>query len=205
MNDSARRELPPTLAREAARKSIHLTSSAIPVSLALGAPHRLVEGVLFVCVAGALAVEVARRHSSRVEQSFTQLFAPLLRAREHAHVTGATWLLGAMLAAVLLLPRDIAIAATWAVAVGDASAAIVGMYFGRPRAQPSRKSLEGSTACMVVSMCGALLLARMPLAESILLGVVASIAERLPWPGDDNARIIVAVGATAWVWRAVSY
>jgi hypothetical protein len=39
----------------------------------------------------------------------------------------------------------------------------------------------------------------------MLLGVVAAVAERLPWPGDDNARIIVAVGVTAWVWRAISY
>lgn len=187
------------------RKSIHLTSSAIPALLALGAAQRLVQWVLLVCFAAAVTVEFARRRSSRAARQFMRFFAPLLRAREHAHVTGATWLLGAMLAAVLLLPRDIAIAATWAVAVGDASAAIVGMYFGRHRARHSRKSLEGSAACLIVSIVGTLLVARMSLMESVLLGVVASTAERLSRPGDDNVRIVAAVGATAWVWRAISY
>lgn len=205
MNVPARRAPSPALTRELARKSIHLTSSSVPTLLALGAAHRLVERVLVVCCAVAVSLEVARRQSPRFAHLFTRLFSPLLRAHEHTRTTGATWLLGAMLAAVLLLPRDIAIAATWAVAVGDASAAIVGMHVGRHRVQPAPKSFEGSAACMLASMFGALLLARMSLAESILLGVVAAVAERLPRPWDDNARIVVAVGATAWVWRAVSY
>ena len=177
----------------------------MPALLALGVAQRIVASVLLVCFAAAATVEIARRRSSRVALRFTQLFAPLLRAREHAHVTGATWLLGAMLAAVVFLPRDVAIAATWAVAVGDASAAIVGMHFARHRARASNKSLAGSLACMIASTIGALLLARMSLTESALLGVVAALAERMSWPGDDNARIVVAVGASAWLWHVLSY
>ena len=173
--------------------------------LAVNVAQRFVQTTLLVCVIGALGIEIARRRSRRLAERFSRLFAPLLRAREHTHLTGATWLLCAMLAAVVLLPRDIAIAATWAVAVGDASAALVGMHFGRHRPRPSTKTLEGSTACMIVSALGALLLARMSLLESALLGVVAAVAERLPWPGDDNARIIAAVGAIAWLWHVVSY
>lgn len=205
MTDSARDGRPGTFAREVARKTIHLTSSAVPVLLAFGTALRIVEWILLVCFAAAIVVEIARRRSSRVALGFNRVFGSLLRTREQTDLTGATWLLGAMLIAVVLLPREIAIASTWAVAVGDASAAIIGMYFGRHRTLGSNKSLEGSVTCMIVSALGALLLARMSVAESILVGVMAAVAERLPWPDDDNARIVIIVGAAAWLWRAVSY
>lgn len=192
------------LAREAARKGIHLTSTVVPLALATGGTRRVVGTGLVVLFAIALAVELARRMSPSITAWFARRFAPLLRPRESTHVTGATWLLGAMLVAVALLPLDAAIAATWAVAAGDAGAAMIGIRFGRHRSA-SGKSLEGSAACMLVTTIGALLLARMPFAESATLGVVAAIAERAPWPADDNARIVALVGAVAWLWSMTSY
>jgi dolichol kinase len=134
-----------------------------------------------------------------------RLFASLLRVHETQSVTGATWLLGAMLGAVAILPRDAAIAATWAVAIGDASAALIGIRFGRHRDRESGKSLEGSAACAITTTLGALLLARLSLAESLMLGVIAAVAERWTWPADDNARIVALVGASAWLWSVVLY
>jgi dolichol kinase len=193
------------LAREVARKGIHFTSSIIPVLLALGAAHRVVVLGLLALFVTALVVEIARHASVSVALTFNRLFAPLLRAHEATHVTGATWLLGAMFVAVAILPRDAAIAATWAVAVGDAIAALVGIPFGRHRSPSSGKSLEGSVACALATSIGAFALARMSLTESLALGVVAAIAERATSPDDDNARIVTLVGVTAWLWSAVSY
>jgi dolichol kinase len=193
------------ITQEAARKGIHLTSAAVPVGLALGVARGTVIVVLATLFAIALVVEIARRTSSTAASRFMRLFAPLLRAHETRRLTGATWLLGAMLAAVAMLPRHAAITATWAVAVGDASAALIGIRFGRHRARESGKSLEGSIACAITTMLGALLLARLSPAESLVLGVIAAVAERATWPADDNARIVMLVGASAWLWSVMLY
>jgi dolichol kinase len=193
------------ITQEAARKAIHLTSAAVPLGLALGVARIIIVVALAALFALALIVEIGRRSSVATASRFMRLFAPLLREHETHSVTGATWLLGAMLAAVAILPRDAAIAASWAVAVGDASAALIGIRFGRHRARESGKSLEGSAACAITTALGALLLAHLSLTESSMLGVVAALAERATWPADDNARIVMLVGASAWLWSVALY
>jgi dolichol kinase len=205
MNDGAAGGSHAAITREAARKGIHLTSCAVPVGLTFGVARSAIIVVLAALFAIALVVEIARRSSTAVASRFMRLFAPLLRAHEANGVTGATWLLGAMLVAVAVLPRDAAIVATWAVAVGDASAALIGIRFGRHRARESGKSLEGSAACAIATTLGALLLAHLSLTESSLLGIIAAAAERATWPADDNARIVTLVGASAWLWSVVLY
>ncbi len=183
---------------------MHLTSASVPAALALGVPRGVVVLVLAALLAAAIGVEIARRRSPRVAAMFATTFAPLLRARERTAVTGATWLIATMTLAVAILPRDAAIAATWAAAVGDALAALVGMRWGRHRSADG-KSLEGSVACAVATTLGVLLLAHLSLTGAALCGVVAAVAERLPWPDDDNTRIASLVGAAAWAWRVTPY
>lgn len=198
MTEGARASAPP-LRRELARKAIHLSSTAVPIALAVGVAHRVAVLVLAGLALIAVTVEVARATSSAIALRFDALFRPLLRLHESRHITGATWLLASMFAAVLLLPRDIAIAATWAAAVGDAAAALVGIRFGRRRSPRDGKSLEGSIACLLATLLGALLLARLGIVSALLVSVAASAAERLSWPRDDNVRIIAAVGITALI------
>jgi dolichol kinase len=189
--------------RELARKAIHLTSAAVPIALALGVPRRVALPVLGALALVALMVEGARTASPSVSARFASLFQPLLRPHESTGITGATWLLGAMFAAVLLLPRDAAIIATWAAAAGDTAAALIGMRFGRIRSSRDGKSLEGSAACLLVTTAGALLLTHGGVAIAILTGVTATAAERFPWPSDDNIRIITAVGVVAMIAMAL--
>lgn len=167
-------------------------------------PQRVVAWTLAALLAVALTVELLRRWSPSVASRFASLFAPMLRAHETRALTGATWLLLAMTLAVMVLPRAAAIAATWAAAVGDTLAALVGMRWGRHRAA-SGKSLEGSLACALATALGAALLAQLPFAAAVACGAVAAIAERLPWPDDDNIRIATLVGAAAWAWLMVPY
>lgn len=206
MIEGARASAPssaPPLRRELARKAIHLSSTAVPIALAVGVERRVALLVLGGLAVIAIAVEVARAMSSAIALRFDKIFRPLLRLHEARHITGATWLLASMFAAVLLLPRDIAIAATWAAAVGDAVAALVGIRFGRRRSPRDGKSMEGSVACLLATLFGALLLARLGIASALLASVAASAAERLPWPRDDNIRIIAAVGVTAMIAMAL--
>src|SRR5687768_12641610 len=152
----------------------------------------------------ALAVEIARHHSTTVRAGFSRLFAPLLRDHEHAGVSGATWLLVSFFLVLLLLPRQAAIAAMWAVSLGDATAALAGRALGRHRlTRDSSKTLEGSVACAAISFLGAWLVAGLPIGLSAGAGILAAAAE---WPGhplDDNLRIAAVVGGGILLWQLV--
>ena len=190
------------LRHELVRKAIHLQSVAVPAAYALGVPRMpLLVLVLFLLVT-ALVVEIARRRSTRVRAGFSRLFASLLRAHEHAGLSGATWLLLSFFLALLLLPKQAAIAATWAVSLGDATAALAGRTIGRHRlTRTSVKTLEGSVACAAISFLGAWLVAGLPIGVSAGAGFLAAAAE---WPGqplDDNLRIAAVVGGGILLWQ----
>jgi phytol kinase len=193
----------PSFRRELARKAIHLSSAAVPIALALG-----VERLIAVIVLGGLAliavtVEAARASSPSIAARFDALFVSLLRSHESTRVTGATWLISAMFVAVLVLPRDPAIVATWAAAAGDSAAALIGMRFGRIRSARDGKSLEGSAACLLATLAGALMLTRVGIGVALLAALAAMVAERFPWPHDDNIRIVTAVGIAMIIGMAL--
>ena len=70
---------------------------------------------------------------------------------------------------------------------------------------PLLRAHEAHRATGATWLLGAMLLARLSLAESLTLGVIAAVAERASWPADDNARIVTLVGASAWLWSVVLY
>jgi phytol kinase len=85
----------------------------------------------------------------------------------------------------------------WAVALGDASAAIVGRSIGRHKLTwMGAKSIEGSLACALITIAGALLVARLDVVLSCIAGVAAAAGELPHRPFDDNIRIAMAVGFT---------
>jgi dolichol kinase len=200
------------LATEAARKAIHVSSAVIPLAYAAGLPR----AALLAAFAGlgvvAAAVEVARRRSARFRAWFLRAVGGLLRAHEHASVSGASWMLAAYALSAVLFPRDVAVAAMLAVALGDAAAAIVGRWAGarrdaRARAAgrdaPGGKTLAGSAACAVATFVGALAVARLDAGAAAAAAIAAAIAERPTWRLDDNVRVALAAGAAALAWRAL--
>ena len=187
--------------RELARKAIHLTTAVAPVAYAAGFERLPLATLLGLALAVALAVELGRVSHAGTRGIFQRTAGPLLREHEHARWAGATWLFLAFLGAVLLLPPAVAVAAMWAVAAGDAAAAVVGRAVGRHRVWGSGKTIEGSAACWAATFAGALLLAALPLAESVVAASAATLAELPARPGDDNVRIIAAVGGGILLWR----
>lgn len=185
---------PLTVRRELARKALHMSWALVPVAYAMGIPRQWVLGVLLLSCACAVVIELARAQSERVRLVFDRATGLLLRDHEHHRWSGATWLLLSFLLVTLLFDAPIAIAAMWAVAIGDASAAIVGRTMGRYRIGQSRKSIEGSVACALTSALGAAMLAHLSPAGSIVAGISAAVAEWPARPFDDNMRIGMAVG-----------
>ena len=188
-----------TLQREIARKGFHLLSVAVPIAYALGVGRTIVVLGLTFALAVALVVEVARARHERTRSVFDARLGRLLRVHETTGLSGATWLVIALLAAALLFPRDIAIAAMAAVAVGDAAAAIVGRALTHHGGEG--KSVAGSLACFAASASMALAIARFTWPEALIAGILAAIAERPRRPLDDNLRIAFAVGCGILLWR----
>ena len=185
---------PLTVGRELARKALHMTWAVVPVAYAMGTPRRFVLAGLIAACAMAIVIEIARTRSERVRLVFDRATGLLLREHERHRWSGATWLLLSFLLVTLLFESPVAVAAMWAVAVGDASAAIIGRTVGRYRIGRSRKSIEGSVACALASAAGAFLLAQLSPASSIIAGISAAVAEWPARPFDDNMRIGIAVG-----------
>ncbi len=187
--------------REFPRKTLHLTTAVVPIGLWAGVPQRAVAAALVMLFGVACGVEVGRRHSPAFATWFNNTVGAMLRPREAANgVTGATWLLAAFALACLAAPLHAAIAATWAGAVGDGAATIVGRAWSRRRASTG-KTLAGSLSCATATALGALMLAGAGGASAVAVGVVAAAAERPAVDIDDNVRVTLTVALAALLLR----
>jgi len=195
-------DAPLALRHELARKALHITSAAVPVAYATGVVARRWLAALVLLLLGvALAVELGRARSERLRAHFTRATGVLLRAHEHHRWAGATWLLVAFAAAILLFPPPVAVAALWAVSIGDAGAAVVGRSVGRHRILGLAKTVEGSVACAALTFLGARVVARLDVGACVVAAICAAIAEAPRRPLDDNVRVALAVGGGILLWR----
>jgi len=145
----------------------------------------------------ALILEIGRRRSAAVREAFGRWFGFMLRGHETTRLTGATWILAAMLLAVATFPARAALCALWAGVFGDAAAAIIGRAVAA-RAAAQGKTWAGSIACALASAVGPLWLAAAAPFEAIVIGLAAAAAERPALALDDNARVALAAGLAAW-------
>lgn len=186
------------LAREAARKLIHLAAAGIAAGLAWilpGAPRR----ALFAAVAiFALAIDVGRLSLPGLRRRFLHIFAPMLRGKEYHRLTGATTLAVGFMAAVVLFPREAAVTGLLTAAAGDAASALVGRPLGRHR-YSGGKSLEGSLAFLLVAFLVGSALPALGPGHAAVLALGLALLEALPLPFDDNLLIPVAGAALTFL------
>lgn len=183
---------------ELSRKGIHLASSVFPLSWGLGLVEPVVvKTALAVGFAIAVALEIGRRRVPVVARVFDRFFGGMLREHEAHGLTGATWILAAMLLCALVLPERAALCALWAGVVGDAAAALVGRALAS-RAAREGKTYVGSVACALASAIGPWWIAAASPLAALGIGVAAAIAERPRLAIDDNARVAVVAGLAAW-------
>jgi dolichol kinase len=171
------------------------------VIYARGVSREIIEALLAGALSIAVIIEVARRASPGARHTFLRVFGALLRDRERTALTGATWLLAACLAAVVLLPRDAAVATLWCAAAGDPAATLGGRAISAPcGTQPgARKTLAGSGACLATSLIGTWRLAHFSVGAAAVIAIAVTLAEHATVPLDDNLRIAVAAGAATWL------
>lgn len=187
------------------RRAFHaVAASLLPVG-ALLLPLPLVQGVAIAAALAMVSAEVARRLSPRMNRLFVGAFGRMMRpAEEQGRITGATYLVCASLAVLLLYPPSVAALALLFHAWGDPAAAIIGSRFGRVRpphlgpGRPQSKTLEGSLTFFTVALVVSTVLwaagafdVFWPAAVGAL---VAAAVELLRLPVDDNVSVPLASG-----------
>jgi acyl phosphate:glycerol-3-phosphate acyltransferase len=190
----------PSFLSELKRKAIHLSFLVLPLDLlfeVLPWPRGRAQWTLLlaVLVLGALALDLLRLRERRVRRVFRDFLGGMLREHEQFGLLGSTYLLMAALLAGDVFPRPVAAAALGFTVLGDAFAAIVGKAWGRTRV--FGKTLEGALGGLVACLAWAAFLAAfgyLPWGVLVAGALVASLAEILPIPLDDNLGMTLLAG-----------
>ncbi len=179
------------------RKSIHLASSAIPLTYYYLIPDQYVTAILVaMLVLFSVYLEIYRSNpDSLIEKIFGNYFNPILRPNEiSGKLTGATWNLLAHLVIIIIFPFEIAVISLLIMSVGDAVAGVIGMSIGRIRIR--NKTLEGSLSGIIVCLPVAFMIPSVQ-PSTVLAGIlVGMLVELLPLPINDNLTIPFAAGIT---------
>jgi dolichol kinase len=145
-------------------------------------------GAAFVVMA---LVDWVRLANPQLNHLFFRAFPSLVSPRESRKVASSTWYALGVILALLLFPRQEALAGVLVLALADPSAGLIGRRWGR---RPfGAGTLEGTAAFVVVAFVAILPFA--PWWAALAAAVVAALVERTPWPVDDNLVIPVTVAA----------
>ena len=192
---------------ELRRKSFHLLGLLIPMIYYIGLKYtrwldqRRACFILGSLTALIIVVEALRFASADFHRFYNARFASMLRKTEkdetRPQLTGTGFFLAGNFLVIFLFDPTIATCASLFLILGDLTAAVVGISFGRIRL-PSGKSIEGAFAMWVCCLLiGSLCYWQVPLAEyPVVLGAsVATVAELLlPRWIDDNLSIPLTSG-----------
>jgi dolichol kinase len=119
---------------------------------------------------------------------------------------GAWYYLIGVFLAMVLFPKDIAMASIFILALGDSIAPLVGEYGRIKHPLSDKKFLEGTIAGALVAFIGALLFVNYY--EAALAAIIAMVVEGIDLrlgrhPVNDNIIIPVVAGAVIWLLRLI--
>jgi dolichol kinase len=177
-----------TADREDWRRVLHAASSVIG-PLALRLPGHGGTITLAALAGLALVLEVARHTIPSIQRAVGNFARVVFRPGEARGISGATALAFGYLATWGLFDARSAAAAIVVGGLADPAAALVGSRWGRQ----GGKSMVGSAACAGTAAV-TLLACGYSVAQALMGGVVAAVAERAPWRGADNVLVPLAVG-----------
>lgn len=193
-------ELAPLVERtqglQPARRLFHASCGlALVAALVWGSPPRpALLAVLAVLAAGAFLVDALRFAVPSANRLFFRWFRRLASPREAEGVASSSWyLLGALLT-VALFPTAIAVSGLLVLSLADPLASYCGRRWGR-------RPFGSGTVLGSSLFLGVALAVLVPAWGPLVGGATAvgvTLAERIPWPLDDNLTIPLATGALLW-------
>jgi dolichol kinase len=199
-------------AREVQRKLIHLSSLWMPVAIYI-LPHHISLLLFAVGLVMMLMYEILRRQCHAFSRLLNRIFSAVLRAEEAAdtaRLTGATYMLIAVVLCVAVFPKIITITALTLLLIGDTAASLVGRKYGHTPLLG--KSVEGCLAFLLFGLLSILALAALLptlpphyFVIAVTGAVVAMLTElvsgRLKL--DDNLTIPVASASVMWLMGVI--
>jgi glycerol-3-phosphate acyltransferase PlsY len=187
------------------RRLFHMAGGSFFPLLALFLPRPTLLALLAGATALALLVEGVRLRYAPLQRLIGRLVA--VKEKEATGISAASYLLLGALAAFLIFPVEIAVAAVLFAAVADPVASVVGEHWGRRRV--GAKSVEGSLAFLAAALVVGLVLAGTGRGPGVVVaaagGLAAATAELLPLPVDDNLAVPLLSGGimTLVAWQSV--
>ena len=184
------------------RKAIHLFALCIPIGYFL-LPKLLSLLILTPFALGAIMIDIIRLRKLPLHGFLNRLLGPILREHESADFAGASYILSASVFAILLFDKSVAVAAISFIILGDIAAALIGRRFGKTKIRwnlvegnegYSRKSFEGSLSCLFMCLVVALVVPHLPLWVGFVGALVATVAEGITLPINDNFSVPLISG-----------
>ncbi|HEX9887552.1 MAG TPA: hypothetical protein VGA70_13730 [Longimicrobiales bacterium] len=159
----------------------------LPSVLGLRAPT--VVALLAVGLGAMVALDLVRLRSPGVNRAFFRLFTSLASPREARHFASSTWYALGGLLAYALFPFEVVTPAILVLGLADPVASVVGRRWGvRPL---GKGSWLGAGAFFITA--ATILLAATGDPLTLLVALVVTAVEVLPWPVDDNLTIPLCV------------
>lgn len=185
---------------ELIRKSIHLSSSVIPVAY-IFLSRELAILILGISSLLLVLIDILRKYNEPFRNLYHGFLKPILRHHEvqyDRHVfTGGTYIVISFFLCVLFFPKPVAISSMFIVIFCDSFAAIVGKNYGRHFL--SNKTFEGSAAFFITGVIIILLTPKVTASiTEYYIGFSAvflsAIFELLPVKIDDNISMPIFFG-----------
>jgi dolichol kinase len=173
------------------RRLFHFANGAIMAAVLVGTdlPRGAALVILGTIVVALLALDWVRLRDARANEAFFKAFVHLASPREARGIASSTWYAVALLVVVALFPRPAAVSGILVLAAGDPAAGWVGRRWGRRRFLGG--TLEGSFAFACTAFLILALRHSLPIAA--MAALLATVAERVSWPIDDNLAVPVTV------------
>ena len=174
---------------ELGRKAIHYATSLIPLIYYFYIGKDMAVWILIVISVFLLIAEFARKFIPFFRSLYMKLFGDMTRPHEYKnHLTGATYVSLGSLLVIYLFPKEIAVVALLFLMVGDPTACLVGMSFGKIKIMRD-KTLEGALAFILASLIVTWWIPNVPFSVKLIGACAASLFELIPWKLDDNLTI----------------
>ncbi|MDP6296090.1 MAG: hypothetical protein QF674_06745 [Candidatus Marinimicrobia bacterium] len=179
---------------EVYRKMIHFGSAVFPISYYYSLSREQMLWLLGGLSALFLVGELLRMNVGPFKRFFKLIFSAVVRESEDHTITGATTVFIAGFLTVLIFERPVAIFAMLILSLADATAALIGRKWGNHSL--FEKSVEGTMTFLIVALALAFLLPDLPRAGAVAAAGIATIAEVLPSPIDDNLIVPLSAATT---------
>ena len=179
---------------EVYRKMIHFGSAVFPISYYYSLSREQMLWLLGGLSALFLIGELLRMNVGSFKRFFRLIFSAIVRDSENHTITGATTVFIAGFLTVLIFERPVAIFAMLILSLADATAALIGRKWGNHSL--FEKSVEGTMTFLIVALALAFLLPDLPRAGAVAAAGIATIAEVLPSPIDDNLIVPLSAATT---------